>query len=61
LLTGVVVVASGLILAQLGENMQDEMRNASLTWAYYKYGGTVHAFTLLEDPVWNGDKSVVSL
>lgn len=40
--------------------VQNEMRSANLTWAYYKYGGTVHAFTLLENPLWNGMKNMVS-
>ena len=41
--------------------MQSEMRAANMTWNYYAYGHTVHAFTLMENPIWNGSKSVVSL
>ncbi|CAL8466849.1 g6385 [Coccomyxa elongata] len=37
---------------------KDEMEAANVTWAYYNYGRTVHGFTLLENPVWNGDKNV---
>ena len=39
--------------------MQTELRAANMTWDYYAYGRTVHAFTLLENPIWNGNKDVV--
>ena len=31
-----------------------------MTWNFYAYGKTVHAFTLMENPLWNGNKSQVS-
>ena len=31
-------------------DMQSEMRAANMTWNYYAYGHTVHAFTLMENP-----------
>ena len=40
--------------------LQSELRAANMTWNYYAYGHTVHAFTLMENPIWNGDKSMVS-
>ena len=40
--------------------MQSEMRAANTTWNYYAYGHTVHAFTLMENPIWDGSKSMVS-
>lgn len=39
--------------------MQTELRAANMTWNYYAYGRTVHAFTLMENPIWNGNKDVV--
>ena len=39
--------------------MQAELRAANMTWNYYAYGHTVHAFTLMENPIWNGNKDVV--
>ncbi|CAK0757371.1 hypothetical protein CVIRNUC_002534 [Coccomyxa viridis] len=35
-----------------------EMRAANMTWNYYAYGHTVHAFTLMENPIWDGSKSM---
>ncbi|CAL5227211.1 g10130 [Coccomyxa viridis] len=34
-----------------------ELRAANMTWNFYAYGRTVHAFTLMENPLWNGNKS----
>ncbi len=35
------------------------MRAANVTWGFYNYGATVHGFTVLENPVWTGNKNVV--
>ena len=40
--------------------VQSEQRAANISWNYYAYGRTVHAFTLMENPVWDGSKSMVS-
>nr|QOL01091.1 putative extracellular protein CSOL_020 [Pseudococcomyxa simplex] len=37
---------------------KNEMEAANGTWGFYNYGHTVHAFTIMENPVWNGDKNV---
>ena len=47
-------------MAQSLKCLQAELRAANMTWNFYAYGRTVHAFTLMENPVWNGSKSVVS-
>ncbi len=39
---------------------QSELRAANMTWNFYAYGRTVHAFTLMENPLWNGNKSQVN-
>ena len=39
--------------------LQAELEAANATWSYYAYGRTVHAFTLMENPLWNGEKSMV--
>ena len=44
----------------LSDSLQAGLRGAKMTWTFYAYGRTVHAFTLMENPLWNGDKSVVS-
>ena len=46
--------------ADLSNSLQAELRAANMNWNFYAYGRTVHAFTLMENPLWNGDKSVVS-
>ena len=39
---------------------QAEVEAANATWSYTAYGRTVHAFTLMENPLWNGSTSMVS-
>ena len=47
-------------MAQHLKCLQTELRAANMTWNFYAYGRTVHAFTLMENPIWNGSKSMVS-
>lgn len=39
---------------------QAEVEAANATWSYTAFGRTVHAFTLMENPMWNGSTSMVS-
>ena len=38
---------------------QAELEAANATWQYTAFGRTVHAFTLMENPLWNGSESMV--